>query len=62
MPISCAKGGGLYVIYITGDMYSRQERFALLKEYGEPEWTADDYLIVCGDFGVVPGCPGKRNL
>jgi len=41
------------LIYITGDTHGEQARFAALREYGEPEWTGDDCLIVCGDFGYI---------
>lgn len=41
------------MIYITGDMHGDTNRFR--KEYlrNEDQWTADDVLIVCGDFGFI---------
>lgn len=41
------------MIYITGDTHGDPARFIKGNMPGEPEWTADDYLIVCGDFGFV---------
>ena len=39
------------MILITGDTHGDRNRFALLKAYGEPEWTAEDSLFVGGNFG-----------
>ncbi len=41
------------MIYITGDTHGDRLRFIEGNMQGEPEWTKDDYLIVCGDFGYV---------
>ncbi len=41
------------MIYITGDTHGEQLRFIEGNMPGEPDWTNDDYLIVCGDFGFV---------
>ena len=49
------------MIYLTGDTHGEQSRFSLLKEYQEPEWTADDYLIICGDFGYIFANDEKEN-
>ncbi len=49
------------MIYITGDTHGDRARFALLGKYGEPDWTADDYLIVCGDFGFIFRNDGREN-
>ncbi|MBQ9428082.1 MAG: metallophosphoesterase [Clostridia bacterium] len=49
------------MIYITGDTHGERERFELLGEYGEPDWTADDYLIVCGDFGYIFRNDAREN-
>lgn len=49
------------MILVTGDTHGEQSRFSLLKEYQEPEWTADDYLIICGDFGYIFANNEKEN-
>ena len=49
------------MLYITGDTHGEQGRFAMLKEYGEPEWTADDTFIVCGDFGYIFANDEREN-
>lgn len=41
------------MFYITGDTHGSEDRFKLFVAQGEPNWTADDYLIVCGDFGYL---------
>ena len=41
------------MIYITGDTHGEQTRFDELATHGEPDWTENDYLIVCGDFGYI---------
>ncbi|MBQ4509222.1 MAG: metallophosphoesterase [Clostridia bacterium] len=41
------------MIYITGDTHGEQARFDELATHGEPDWTENDYLIVCGDFGYI---------
>ncbi|MBQ7499991.1 MAG: metallophosphoesterase [Clostridia bacterium] len=49
------------MIFLTGDTHGEQGRFTLLKKYGEAEWTADDYFIVCGDFGYVFANDEREN-
>ena len=39
------------MIYITGDTHG--ERARLQPAPGKDDWTADDVLIVCGDFGFI---------
>lgn len=41
------------MVYITGDTHGERKRFDSFIEYGESEWTDEDYLIVCGDFGYI---------
>jgi hypothetical protein len=41
------------MVYITGDTHGYIERFSPEQMSGESEWTEDDYLIICGDFGFV---------
>lgn len=40
------------MIYITGDTHGDPCRF-IENNMGDNEWTSDDYLIVCGDFGFI---------
>lgn len=40
------------MIYITGDTHGDPVRF-IENNMGDNEWTSDDCLIVCGDFGYV---------
>lgn len=39
------------MIYITGDCHADWRRFAS-KRFDDSEMTRDDYVIVCGDFGL----------
>ena len=41
------------MIYITGDIHGEAWRFCDECMHGESKWTADDKLIVCGDFGLI---------
>ena len=41
------------MIHITGDMHGDLKRFYENRPYGEKEWSSDDILIVCGDFGFI---------
>lgn len=41
------------MIYFTGDTHGDPLRFIEGNMPGEPQWTKDDYVIVCGDFGYV---------
>ena len=40
------------MIYITGDTHGEISRF-MGNNMGDSTWTAEDVLIVCGDFGFV---------
>jgi len=40
------------MIKVTGDTHSDPVRF-IENNMGDNEWTSDDYLIVCGDFGFI---------
>lgn len=40
------------MIKVTGDTHGDPVRF-IENNMGDNEWTSDDYLIVCGDFGYV---------
>ncbi len=41
------------MIYITGDTHGEQTRFSDFKIFDGNQPSADDYLIVCGDFGYL---------
>lgn len=41
------------MIYITGDTHGEQSRFMELNMPGESQWTVNDVIIVCGDFGYL---------
>ncbi|MGN1050741.1 MAG: metallophosphoesterase [Acutalibacteraceae bacterium] len=41
------------MIYITGDTHGDINRFSSDYLPGEELWTENDYLIVCGDFGLI---------
>ncbi|MFG6383353.1 MAG: metallophosphatase family protein [Lachnospiraceae bacterium] len=42
------------MIYVTGDLHSEFQRFAKKQRMHLPfELTEDDYIIVCGDFGLL---------
>lgn len=47
---------------LIGDTHSEQGGFVLLQEYGKPEWTADDYLIVCGISAISLQMTKERTL
>ena len=40
------------MIRVTGDTHGDHVRF-IENNMGDNEWTSDDYLIVCGDFGFI---------
>ena len=40
------------MIKVTGDTHGDPVRF-IENNMGDNEWTSDDYLIVCGDFGFI---------
>jgi predicted phosphodiesterase len=41
------------MIFITGDTHSDVERFSTNSFPEQKEMTKDDYVIICGDFGLV---------
>lgn len=41
------------MIYITGDIHGDINRFNSSFMPNESSWTNDDYLIICGDFGLI---------
>ena len=49
------------MIYITGDTHGDHLRFIENNMPGEDQWTKEDYLIVCGDFGYVFSDSKREN-
>lgn len=41
------------MIWITGDIHGDPSRFSTDCFYEQKEMTKDDYVIICGDFGVL---------
>lgn len=41
------------MIYVTGDMHGDINRFSDTFLPNESEWSENDYLIICGDFGFI---------
>lgn len=41
------------MIYITGDIHADPHRFAKDAFLEQEEMTKDDYIIICGDFGLL---------
>ena len=41
------------MVYVTGDMHGDINRFSDAFLPNESQWTENDYLIVCGDFGFI---------
>ena len=49
------------MIYIIGDRHGEEDGFSEEKLPGQSLWTADDIVIVTGDFGYVM-CGERNNL
>lgn len=47
-------------VYITGDTHGKFNRFSTKSFPQQKEMTRDDYIIVCGDFGLWHDCPEER--
>ncbi len=41
------------MIFVTGDIHSKPNRFSADIFYEQKEMTKEDYLIILGDFGLV---------
>ena len=41
------------MIYVTGDIHSKPNRFSSDIFYEQKEMTKDDFVIILGDFGLV---------
>lgn len=49
------------MIYITGDIHADPSRFATDCFPEQKEMTKDDYVIICGDFGLVWNYEGQTK-
>lgn len=48
-------------VYITGDTHGKFNRFSTKRFPQQKEMTRDDYIIVCGDFGLWHDCKEERH-
>ena len=48
------------MIYITGDTHGSFEKFALVNFPEQEELTKNDYVIICGDFGIWDNSTRER--
>lgn len=46
-------------VWITGDIHGNPNRFSVDNFPEQKEMTKDDYVIICGDFGLVWNCKGE---
>ncbi len=51
------------MIYLTGDTHGEEARFGMLYAQGEKHFTADDTLMITGDFGYTcaPDATGAKR-
>ena len=50
----------LYIVYITGDTHADWKRFSTKRFPGQKTLSRDDYVIICGDFGIWHDCKRER--
>lgn len=48
------------MVYITGDCHADWSKFSIENFPEQKEMTSDDYVIVCGDFGIWDDTPTER--
>jgi len=48
------------MIYVTGDCHARFKRFSTKNFPEQKDMTREDYVIVCGDFGIWHDTPEER--
>lgn len=48
-------------VYLTGDCHAEFGKFSTKRFPEQKELTRDDYVIVCGDFGLWHDCPEERH-
>lgn len=44
---------GAYMIFVTGDMHADPGRFSMENFPEQKEMTRNDYMVICGDFGLL---------
>ena len=49
------------MIYITGDTHGNFRRFSTDIFPEQKQMTKDDYVIICGDFGIWNDSPEERH-
>lgn len=50
------------MIFVTGDTHGEWSRFSTISFPEQNEMTRDDFIIVCGDFGIWHDCAEERYL
>ena len=53
--------GGDDIVYITGDTHGDFRRFSTNIFPEQKQMTKDDYVIICGDFGIWNDSPEERH-
>lgn len=48
------------MVYVTGDVHAEFNKFSVKNFPQQKEMLRDDYIIVCGDFGLWHDCPEER--
>lgn len=48
------------MIFATGDTHGERSHYWSYRE--DKNWGAGDYVIVCGDFGVLFRCDEKEDV
>ena len=48
------------LVYVTGDTHAEFNKFSTKRFPEQKELTKEDFVIVCGDFGVWHDCPEER--
>ncbi len=48
------------MIFVTGDTHGEFERFSSKNFPEQRGMTKDDYVIICGDFGIWEDSPSER--
>lgn len=52
--------GGIIIVYITGDCHAEWNKFSTDNFPEQKEMTRDDFVIVCGDFGIWHDSKSER--
>ena len=48
------------MIYFTGDIHGGVERFYPYSFNEQKTLTKNDYMVICGDFGLIWDCEGTN--